>query len=125
MGRTSRTKTPPKYAQIKRIALALPETREIEDRLGLWFNIGTKSFMLYSRPQERWIFRLPHHQIHMLIETRPETFAPMRAGALFWLFADVDDLSAAELRGYVTAAWRYTVPKKVLKAWLEKTGEHA
>jgi hypothetical protein len=123
MARAPRTKTPPKYAAIKRIALALPETREIEDRLGLWFNIGKKTFVLFSTQVDRWIFRLPHHQIMMLIETRPGTFAPMRAGALFWVYADVDDLDAAELRDYVTAAWRYTVPKKILKAHL--TGEHA
>ena len=119
MPRARRTKTPPKYATIKRLALALPLAHEVEDRLGLWFNIGKKTFVLFSR-EGRWIFRLPHHQILMLIETRPETFAPMRAGALFWVFAKVEDLSAAELRDYVEAAWRYTVPKKVLKAYLAR-----
>ena len=118
MARASRIKTPPKYAAIKRLALSLPETHEVHDRLGMWFNIGKKTFVLFSTQVDRWIFRLPHHQILMLIETRPETFAPMRAGALFWLYADVEDLSAAELRDYVTAAWRYTVPKKILKAHL-------
>ena len=116
MPRGTRTKTPPKYAQIKRLALALPETREVEDRLGLWFNIGKKTFVLFSR-EGRWIFRLPHHQILMLIETRPETFAPMRAGALFWMYAEVEDLSADELRDYVRAAWRYTAPKKLVRSF--------
>jgi hypothetical protein len=118
MPRGTRTKTPPKYALIKRIALALPETREVEDRLGLWFNIGKKTFVLFSR-DGRWIFRLPHHQILMLTETRPEVFSAMRAGALFWVYAEVEELSSAELRGYVEAAWTYTVPKKVLKGYLQ------
>jgi hypothetical protein len=118
MARKRRTKTPPRYAQIKRIALSLPEAHEVEDRLGLWFNIGKKTFVLFSTRVDRWIFRLPHHQILMLVEARPETFAPMRAGALFWAYADVEDLSSSELRDYVTAAWRYTVPKNVLKAHL-------
>ena len=119
MARASRTKNPPKYAAVKRIALSLPGTSEIVDRHGHWFNIGKKTFALYGMNGQRWILRLPHHQILMLTETRPETFAPMRAGALFWLFVEVADLTSAELRDYVTAAWRYTAPKKLVKAHLE------
>ncbi|MEJ0041222.1 MAG: hypothetical protein WDM81_02865 [Rhizomicrobium sp.] len=49
----------------------------------------------------------------MLADAAPETFAPMRAGALLWLHVDVTKLGPKELRGYVEAAWRYTAPKKL------------
>ncbi len=106
-------KKPPKYAFIKRFALSLPGASEQVDRLGSWFNIGTKSFVLYSAREERWIFKLPHPQLHMLFDARPETFAPMRSGALLWAYVRVENLSAAELRDYFSAAWRTGAPKKL------------
>jgi hypothetical protein len=112
-------KKPPKYAAVKRLALSLPGTREVVDRHGTWFNIGKKTFALHGMRGERWILRLPHHQIMMLTETRPKTFSPMRAGALLWLYVEVADLTPSELRDYVTAAWRYTAPKKLVKAHLQ------
>jgi len=113
-------KKPPKYALIKRLALALPGTHEEVDRLGTWFNIGRKTFVLYSDNQTRWIFKLPHDQLHMLFAARPETFAPMRSGALLWAYVRVEDLSAAELRDYITAAWRTVAAKKLAKEYFSQ-----
>ena len=110
-------KKPPKYAVIKRLALALPGAHEEADRLGTWFNIGRKTFVLFSDSAQRWIFKLPHDQLHMLFDTRPETFAPMRSGAMLWAYVRVEDLSPAELRDYITAAWRTIVPKKVAREY--------
>ena len=111
-------KKPPKYALIKRLALALPGAHEEQDRLGIWFNIGRKTFVLYSGSQKRWIFKLPHPQLHMLFDARSEIFAPMRSGALLWAFVRVEELSAAELRDYITAAWRTIAPKKLAREYL-------
>jgi len=108
-----RIKTPPKYAFLKRVALALPGTREIHDRHGIWFNIGTKTFALYGNTSDKWILRLPKHQVTMLAEAAPDTFAPMRAGALLWAYVDVTKLGPKELRAYVEAAWRHLAPKKL------------
>jgi hypothetical protein len=119
MSRADRIKKPPKYALIKRIALALPGTVEEPHKYGQWFNVGKKTFALYWFKSERWILRLPHHQIMMLTEARPDVFSPMRNASLFWIFADVTKLSAGELRDYVSAAWRYTAPKKVVKEYLQ------
>ncbi|MEJ0028231.1 MAG: MmcQ/YjbR family DNA-binding protein [Rhizomicrobium sp.] len=108
-----RIKTPPKYAAIKKAALALPSTREIQDGHGIWFNIGSKTFALFGSRSERWTLRLPKDRVTMLVEAAPDTFAPMRAGALLWLYVDVTKLGPKELRAYVEAAWRYTAPKKL------------
>lgn len=112
-------KKPPKYAFIKRFALSLPGASEQRDRLGIWFNIGRKTFALYSEREQRWILKLPKPQLQMLLDARPETFSPMRAGLLFWGFVRVEDLSAAELRDYITAAWRTIAPKKLQKEYLD------
>ena len=107
------TDKPPKYAVLQRAALGLPGTREVHDRHGIWFNIGKKTFALYGAPSGRWIFRLPHDQIRMLVEAAPEIFTPMRNATMLWLYVDVDRLSDDELRGYVLAAWRHLAPKKL------------
>jgi hypothetical protein len=104
--------SPPKLGVIRKIALGLPQAREVEDRLGLWFNVGKKSFALYSG--RRWIFKLPMAQQMMLFEARPETFAPMRAGKLLWSFVAVENLDAAELRDLLYAAWTVVAPKKLI-----------
>ncbi|MEI9996590.1 MAG: hypothetical protein WDM91_18475 [Rhizomicrobium sp.] len=111
-----RSKKPPKYALMQRLALALPGTQEIQDRHGTWFNIGSKTFALHGMRSDRWILRLPKEQVTMLVEAAPETFSPMRSGALLWAYVDVTKLGAGELRGYVEAAWRYTAPKKLQAA---------
>ena len=119
MTRTRRIVKPPKYAAIKRLALSLPGAIELSDRHGQWFNIGKKTFALFWAKSGRWILRLPHGQIMMLIEARPDSFAPMRSGAMLWLYTDVDALDASELRDYVTAAWRHTAPKKIVRSFEE------
>ncbi len=108
-----KARKPPKYAFIQRVALGLPGTHEEPHKYGLWFNIGKKTFALYWFKEERWILRLPHDQILMLVDAAPQVFSPMKNAALLWLFVDVTKLDAKALRAYVTAAWRYTAPKKL------------
>jgi hypothetical protein len=110
---STRTPKPPKYAFLKRVALALPGTVEIIDRHGHWFNIGKKTFALYGMNGRQWILRLPKEQVRMLAEADPDVFSPMISGALLWAYVDVTKLDAKALRGYLTAAWRYTAPRKL------------
>ncbi|HSM96848.1 MAG TPA: MmcQ/YjbR family DNA-binding protein [Rhizomicrobium sp.] len=105
--------SPPKYAFLKRVALALPGTIEIVDGHGHWFNIGRKTFALYGGDPGRWILRLPKDQVMMLIEADPKVFSPMRAGAMLWAYVDVTKLDASALRAYMTAAWRHLAPRKL------------
>jgi hypothetical protein len=104
---------PPKYAFLRRVALALPGTAEIVDSHGTWFNIGTKTFALCGRQTGRWILRLPKEQVTILTEADPDIFSPMISGAMLWAYVDVTKLDAEALRGYFTAAWRYTAPRKL------------
>jgi hypothetical protein len=111
----NRLKKPPKYAVIKRLCLSLPGAVEIVDRHGPWFNVGRKTFALFWAKEEKWILKLPKHQVMMLIEARPEIFTPMRSGTMLWAYVDVTKLSTDELRDYVAAAWRCIVTKKMIK----------
>ncbi len=106
---------PPKYAKIKSIALGFPGAQEVVWRGWPWFNVGKKSFALYSDKEKSWILKLPHPQQMMLFDARPETFRPMIAGRMVWSFVRVEDLDAAELRDLLEAAWRMVAPKKLQK----------
>ena len=103
---------PPKYAAIKKIALALPGAHEVLYG-GHWFNVGKKTFVLFGDNEQRWVFRLPKELELMLFETRPETFSPMIAGRLLWSFVEVKDLKGPELEHLITTAWRGVAPKKL------------
>jgi hypothetical protein len=113
---------PPKLAAIRKIALGFPGAREVEDKMGLWFNVGKKSFALYSEREGRWIFKLPMAQQMMLFDARPETFQPMRAGRLLWSFVTVEDLDTAELRDLLHAAWTVVAPKTLIAARPRRRG---
>ena len=114
----TRIKRPPKYAAIKRLALSFPGADEQGHRHGPWFVVGKKVFALYWDKEERWILKLPSHQVMMLIEARPEIFSPMHSGSMLWIYVDVEKLDRAELRDYLTAAWRSVAPKKVASEFL-------
>lgn len=116
----TRIKKPPKYAALKRLALSLPGTSEQGHRHGPWFVVGKKVFALYWDKEELWILKLPSHQVMMLIEVRPEVFKPMKSGSMLWIYVDVERLDSAELRDYLTAAWRTVAPKKIANQREEK-----
>jgi hypothetical protein len=104
---------PPRYAALKKIALAFPGAEEVWFHGDPWFNVGSKSFALYSSSAGKWIFKLPKPQQMMLFDARPETFTPMRAGLMVWSFVVVENLDSAELKDLLTAAWKTIVTKKV------------
>lgn len=103
----------PKLTAIRKIALGFPGAHEVPDHVWPWFNVGKKTFALYHADRSRWIFKLPMAQQMMLFDARPETFEPMRAGALLWSYVRVEDLDVAELHDLLKAAWTVVAPKKL------------
>lgn len=98
---------------MRKIALAFPGAHEVPDHVWPWFNVGKKTFALYHADRNRWIFKLPMAQQMMLFDARPETFAPMRTGAMLWSYVKVEDLDTTELRDLLKAAWTTVAPKKL------------
>jgi len=115
MARRTRVKRPPKYEQVKRIALALADVREEGHRHGPWFNVGKRVFALYWGKSESWMIRLPVDHIMMLVAVGAGVFKPMKNGSPFWIYIDVEKMDAAMLRDYLKAAWKHTAPKKLVK----------
>ncbi|MBI1187631.1 MAG: hypothetical protein GC206_09950 [Alphaproteobacteria bacterium] len=97
-------------ADVRRAALALPGAHEVQDRHGIWFNVGKKTFIVCWG--DAWVFKLPKPRQELLFEARPEIFTPFRAGAMLWSTVDIAKLSRAETRHFVTEAWTTIVPKK-------------
>ena len=104
---------------VKRIALALPGTREEGHRNGPWFNIGKRPFLLYWGRSGSWMIRLPPEHVLML-RAVGAPFRPMKHGSPFWIYIDVEAMDAAMIRDYLAAAWRCTAPKKLQEGVLER-----
>lgn len=105
-------------ADIRHAALALPGAVELESHGGAWFNVGTKTFVLYWAKDQRWIFKLPKPRQELLFEARPDVFQPYRAGAMLWSYVAIEELTPAEVASLVTDAWTTIVPKKIARAHL-------
>lgn len=105
-------------ADIRRVALALPGAVELNDHGGNWFNVGTKTFVVYGFPSARWIFKLPKPRQELLFEARPDVFQPYRAGAMLWAYVDIAALKADEVKSLVTDAWSTVAPKRVVRTYL-------
>ena len=106
-------------ADVRKAALALPGAIELNDHGGNWFNVGTKTFVVYGFPSARWIFKLPKLRQELLFEADPDVFQPYRAGAMRWAYVDIEALTPAEIASLVTDAWTEVVSKKVAKAHLQ------
>lgn len=100
-------------ADIRKVALALPGAVELNDHGGNWFNVGSKTFVVFGFPGKRWIFKLPKPRQELLFEARPEVFQPFRTGSMIWSYVDIAPLTKAEIESLVTDAWTTIVPKKV------------
>lgn len=109
-------------ADIRRAALALPGVAEEQVYGGPWFQVGRKSFVLYWTRDKRWIFKLPKPRQELLFEARPDVFQPYRSGALVWSYVEIEALTRAEAKAYVTEAWTTIVPKQVARAHLGTRG---
>lgn len=103
----------PRLALIRKVAATLPSAHEITYHDAPWFNVGRKSFALWSPRDACWILKLPKPLQARLFEERPETFVPMRAGAMVWSYVLVEHLDEAELIELLVAAWRTIALKRV------------
>lgn len=107
------------FAAIRAAAIALPGAAEHPHRGSLYFQVGTKGFVVHWAPENRWIFKLPHAHQDLLFAARPETFRPYRAGAMLWSYVEIGRLDLAEAQELVTEAWAMVAPKKVSRPFLE------
>lgn len=107
---------------VRREALALPETSEKFTWNAPTFRVRDKIFAALSEDDTSVAFRCPREERGELISSEPDKFF-MRAGHddnYDWIRAHlgaVDDVE--ELRAMLLDAWRMTAPKRVIKAYDE------
>lgn len=102
---------------LRRLALALPGAHEVAYKGDPWFNVGKKTFALFTGG--RAILKLDRGHQELLFEVRPETFSKCKVATVFWSFVQLENLDEPELAELVLEAWTQIVPKKVSRPVLE------
>ena len=108
---------------LRRLSLALPGAHEVTYKGDPWFNVGKKTFALFTRG--RAILKLDKGHQELLFEVRPETFEKCPVATVYWSWVDIADVGAAELEELVVEAWSQIVPKKVSRPFLEAAAKAA
>ena len=98
---------------VRRVALALPRSYEVQVR-GRWkFRVKQIVYCAFSRDELDMGFGFPKAERDGLIASDPETFflPPTSDLRYQWVCAHLDRLDDEEMREFVIDAWRMCVPK--------------
>jgi hypothetical protein len=107
-------------ADLRKLALALPEAEERETWSRPTFRVRNKMFTtMASDESTAWVKAVPEEQ-RACVGSDPETFfVPPYVGKHGWIGIFLDRVDPEELEELVTEAWRLTAPKRLLKAYDE------
>lgn len=105
---------------LRRLSLALPGAHEVTYKGDPWFNVGKKTFALFT--DGRAIMKLDRGHQELLFEVRPETFQKCRVATVYWSWVALEHLDEDELGELVLEAWSQIVPKKVSRPVLAGWG---
>lgn len=105
---------------LRRASLALPGAHEVVYKGDPWFNVGKKTFALFT--SGRAILKLDRAHQEFLFEVRPETFQKCRVATVYWAYVELAHLEPAELTELVREAWSQIVPKRVSRPVLDAGG---
>lgn len=107
-------------ADVRAVALSLPRTEEhlIHDRVK--FRVGRIVYAALSRDETILGFGFPREERPALIAAEPDRFLLDRASdaRYQWIDTRMATLGQAEMREFITDAWRMVVPKRVAAAHL-------
>ncbi|MBS0332206.1 MAG: MmcQ/YjbR family DNA-binding protein [Proteobacteria bacterium] len=107
------------WEDVRAAAQGLPEVNEYDHMGERAFRVGKKGFV--QMWEDRVVMKLERGHQELLFEARPEIFSPMVAGALRWSWVKLAALDAEEVPGLVREAWAQVAPKKVSRAYAERT----
>lgn len=102
---------------LRRASLALPGAHEVVYKGDPWFNVGKKTFALFTGG--RAILKLDRTHQEFLFEVRPDTFQKCKVATVHWSYVELAHLDDAELTELVREAWSQIVPKKMSRPVLE------
>jgi hypothetical protein len=106
----------PTFADVRRIALALPEAEEILTwETDLTFRVRGKIFAIGGEGATRVSIKARPDRQSELIDLDPETFTSSAyVGRFGWTTVDLERVDPELLASLLRGAWRLTVPKRLL-----------
>jgi hypothetical protein len=105
---------------VRALALSLPRTEEHLIRDQVKFRVGRIVYTAISADETIMGFGFPREERAALISAEPDRFLLHRPSdqRYNWIDARMALLSRAEMREFVTEAWRMVVPKRLAAAHL-------
>lgn len=103
------------YADVRRIALALPEVEEkLTWETDLTLRVRDRIFAIGGEGSDRVSIKASLEGQAELIEMDPETFAKSAyVGRFGWVTVDLERVDPGLLESLLRDAWRRTAPKKL------------
>jgi hypothetical protein len=105
---------------VRALALSLPRTEEHLIRDQVKFRVGRIVYAAISADETIMGFGFPREERAALISAEPDRFLLHRPSdqRYNWIDARMASLGRAEMREFVTEAWRMVVPKRLAAAHL-------
>jgi hypothetical protein len=107
-----------KAADVREIALALPDARERGHHEVTDFRVADKIFC--TLPKKGWFgLRITTDEQAALVAEGSETFVPASGqwGRQGWTLVRMDGIDRSYAQELIAEAWRYRAPKKLLSAY--------
>ena len=103
-------------AQVRKMALALPETSEVITwGTDLTWRVRDKMFVVGGPDSPRISVKASREDQAELIAAAPETYeVAAYVGRFGWVSIDLATVDKAELQELITEAWRRTAPKRLV-----------
>jgi len=100
---------------VRRLALALPETSESAHMQHPDFRVGGRIFATLWPDEQRAVVKLSPGDQQMRVETEPDVFAPVpgKWGLRGWTNVTLASADEPTLHGVLLAAWRTVAPKRL------------
>jgi hypothetical protein len=107
----------PDQADVRRLALAMPEATETPHFERTSFRVRGKIFATMTEGGGAANLALPPELAASVLETDPAAVAPITSGAIMgWVRVDLDRIAPGLLASLVAAAWGRVAPKRLIQA---------
>jgi hypothetical protein len=107
-------------AQVRKMALALPETAEVPAWEGeLTWRVNNKIFVMGGGPDSKRVsLKCTKDEQAELVAMDSQTYrVASYVGRYGWVEVTLARITAAELRELITESWRQIAPKRLVKAF--------
>lgn len=104
-------------AQMRKLALSMPEAEEKEHFGKPDFRVRNKIFAGLSADGKRGTLKLTPEIQALMLEAKPRAFTPCEGawGCSGWTYVHFAEVDAAHVRDLVAEAWRLVAPKSLIK----------